>query len=137
MRFELSKTEPKTENDPPMVWHKWYEGVKADGAYSIKVDRLSFKDETQPVFFAINEAENVGISVFAAHHPEAKFTDATPHGVRLANAIGRAFKLEGEVSAEDLCEAVNNHDNATITVKKTDKGILWSVVLVAAKKSKK
>jgi len=135
LKFELAKNEPKTENDTPMVWVKWYEEVKHNEEYILKVDRLTFRDNDQPVFFAVNEAENVGISVFAAHHPQAKFTDATPHGIRLANAIGRAFKLTGSAEADDLCEAVNNHKNVSISVKKTDKGILWAVVLGKVKKS--
>ena len=78
----------------------------------------------------VDEELNVGTSVYAAHHPNAKFTDATPHGVRLANAIGRAFSLTGKVEASDLCEAINNAENRpTVRVAKTPKGVLWTVVL--------
>ena len=136
LKFELTNNnEPKTENDTPMVWVRWYEEVKDNGEYILVVDRISFKDDGQPVFFAVNVAENQGISIFAAHHPTAKFTDATPHGVRLANAIGRTFKIEGEVSADDICSAVKeSKKQVSISVKKTDKGILWSVIL--SKKNK-
>ena len=130
MQFELTKSEPKTMNENPVVWVKWYDGVKAVGdTFTIKADRLSFKEENQPVFFVIDEEANEGISVFAAHHPNATFTDATPHGVRLANAIGRAFDLTGNIEASDLCDAINNHENATIEVSKTEKGVLWTGVL--------
>ena len=128
MKFELSKTKHDEEQNP-VEWQKWYEGVNADGEYTIKADRISFKSEDQPVFFIVNETDNVGTSVFCAHHPNAQFTDATPHGIRLANAIGRAFALEGEVSAEDLCSAVNNASDVVVSVKKTGKGILWTVAV--------
>jgi len=137
MDFELKINEPEDTNEPPIQWAKWYEEVKEHTEYIIKVDRLTFRDNEQPVFFAVNEAEKVGISIFAAHHPNAVFTDATPHGIRLANAIGRAFNHHGTVSADELCDLVNNHDNASICVKKTEKGILWTVVLVKKSASKK
>ena len=133
MEFELTNKSIDDESDP-ITWEKWYEGVKAEGdSYSIKTDRLSFKEANeQPAFFAVDEMDNIGISVFCAHHPNAKFTDATPHGIRLANAIGRAFSLEGSVSADDLCTAVNTcKDDVVIQVKKTAKGILWTVTIDA------
>ena len=128
MKFELTKTKHDDETEP-VTWQKWHEGVKEEGdIFTIKADRLSFKNDKQPVFFVVDEGENVGISVFAAHHPNAQFTDATPHGIRLANAIGRAFDLEGEVSSDDLCAAVNGA-KCSIEVKNTAKGVLWSVLL--------
>ena len=88
--------------------------------------------EIQEVLTALwaveQEEENVGISVFAAHHPNAQFTDSTPHGVRLANAIGRFAKLEGSVSAEELATLLQEAENVSVKVEKTDKGILWSIV---------
>ena len=90
MQFELTNTQP--ENQTETQWVKWYDHVKNVGDhFTIRADKVIFKEENQPVFFVIDEAEeeNVGISVFAAHHPNAQFTDSTPHGVRLANAIGR------------------------------------------------
>ena len=128
MEFELTNLKHDDETEP-VTWLKWHEGVKEEGdTFSITADRVSFKNDNQPVFFVVDETENVGISVFAAHHPNAQFTDATPHGIRLANAIGRAFDLEGTVSAQDLCDAINGVV-ATIEVKKTKKGVLWSVLL--------
>ena len=125
MEFELTNTKHDDEQEP-VTWQKWHEGVKEEGdTFTIQADRLSFKNDKQPVFFVVDEGKNVGISVFAAHHPNAQFTDATPHGIRLANAIGRAFNLEGKVSSEDLCAAMNGvKKSATIEVKKTAKGVL-------------
>jgi len=128
MEFELTNLKHDDEKEP-VTWQKWHEGIKEEGdTFSIKADRVSFKNDNQPVFFVVDEGNNVGISVFAAHHPNAQFTDATPHGIRLANAIGRAFNLEGKVSSDDLCAAINEAD-ATIEVKKTNKGVLWTVLV--------
>ena len=45
---------------------------------------------------------------------------------------------EGSINADDLCSAINNADNVSIKVEKTEKGRLWSVVETApAKKGKK
>jgi hypothetical protein len=125
MQFNLTKTEPITENETPITWAKWYEG----DSFEIVATRTTFKEGEQPVFYLVNEDLNVGTSVYAAHHPNATFTDATPHGVRLANAIGRAFNLEGEFSAVDLTDAMNNEKKApTVRVSKTAKGTLWTVI---------
>ena len=130
MQFELTDTKHDNNDENPIQWVKWYEGVKAVGdVFTIKADRVSFKSENQPVFFVIDEEANEGISVFAAHHPNATFTDATPHGIRLANAIGRAFDLSGSVEASDLVDAINGHEDTTIRVEKTEKGVLWTVLL--------
>ena len=130
MQFELTDTKHDKEDENPIQWVKWYEGVKAVGdVFTIKADRVSFKSENQPVFFVIDEEANEGISVFAAHHPNSTFTYATPHGIRLANAIGRAFNLSGKVESSDLVDAINGHDNTTVRVEKTEKGVLWTVLL--------
>ena len=138
MQFELTNNQP--ENETETEWVKWYDSVKNVGdTFTIQADKVIFKDNDQPVFFVIDETTNKGISVFAAHHPNAKYTDSTPHGVRLANAIGRAFNLTGDISADELCEAINVHPDALVKVSKTDKGVLWSIGLkgsTTAKKSK-
>lgn len=123
MQFEINK-KPITETETPIEWAKWYEG----DSFEIVVSSITFKDEGQPVFYLIDDELNVGTSVYAAHHPHAKFTDATPHGVRLANAIGRAFSLTGSQDAASLCEAINNAETRpTVRVAKTEKGVLWTV----------
>lgn len=130
MQFELTNTKHDAEDENPIEWVKWFEGMKEEGEFSIESSRLSFREGDQPVFFIINEEKNIGTSVFCSHHPNAKFTDSTPHGVRLANAIGRAFDLEGDVSASELCDLMNDQEkNPTIKVEKTEKGVLWSVIL--------
>ena len=129
MQFELTNTQP--ENQTETQWVKWYDHVKNVGDhFTIQADKVIFKEENQPVFFVIDEREeeNVGISVFAAHHPNAQFTDSTPHGVRLANAIGRFAKLEGSVTAQELATLLQESKNASVKVEKTEKGVLWSIV---------
>ena len=133
MDFELTKNKPDEEQDQPIVWQKWYEGVNEEGSFSINADRMTFKNEEQPVFFIVDEENNVGTSVFASHHPKATFTDATPHGIRLANAIGRAFDLDGTVSGSDLCQVVNDNEKVVVKVEKTKKGILWTVLVEPSK----
>jgi len=123
MQFEIN-TKPITETETPITWAKWYE----DDSFEIVVSSITFKDEGQPVFYLVDDELNVGTSVYAAHHPNAKFTDATPHGVRLANAIGRAYGLTGTQDVAALVDAVNNsEDRPTVRVAKTEKGILWTV----------
>ena len=129
LKFELTEKEPITENENPIEWVRWYESTNNGEKFTIHTSSISFKDEGQPVFYLIDEAENIGTSVYAAHHPNAKFTDATPHGIRLANAIGRAFGIEGSVEASDLVEAVNAEKKPVIvSVVKTEKGVLWTVL---------
>ena len=128
MKFELTNNEANNQEENPIEWIKWFEPLNADGVFSMNADRVSFKEESQPVFFVINESENVGTSVFCAHHPNAKFTDATPHGVRLANAIGRFFEITGSVDADQLVDLFNAHaEPLEVRAEKTEKGILWSV----------
>jgi len=127
VQFNLSNKQPENKNEKPVEWVRWYESVNNDEVFTITADRISFKDENN-AFYIIDEENNVGTSVFAAHHPNAKFTDATPHGIRLANAIGRCFDLEGDITAQELCEAMNNREESPIVkAEKTDKGILWTV----------
>jgi len=128
MQFEIT-TKPITEDESPIQWVNWYE-YGEDDSFEIVVSRVSFKDEGQPVFYLVDEEQSVGTSVYAAHHPNAKFTDATPHGVRLANAIGRAYGLTGSVDVSALVDAVNeSEDRPTVRVAKTEKGVLWTVIV--------
>ena len=132
MQFELTNKKPKTENETPTTWVKWHEELKEVGdSFQIRADAVSFKDTSAPVFYVIEEGkkENTGTSVFCAHHPQAKFTEATPDGVRLANAIGRHFKITGKaVEATDLAAELAAAENVAVKVEKTEKGRLWSIV---------
>lgn len=128
MKFNITKNEARSEDETPIEWVKWYEGVNAEGSFEIKVDKIVFKEnEDQPVFYLIDEETRRATSVFASHHPNAKFTDSTPHGVRLAQAIGRHFNIEGEIEAEEIVRLFNEAP-ATVRVEKTEKGILWTIV---------
>ena len=127
MQFELTKNEAKNVNETPTTWIKWYDEVKEHGSFEISVSRATFKEgEDQSVFYLIDEENNQGISVFCNHHPNAKFTDSTPHGVRLANAIGRSVDLEGSVGGVELADVLTDL-NGVVKVEKTEKGILWTV----------
>lgn len=128
MKFELTNTKLDDEQEP-ITWVKWHEDLKKEGdSFVIRADTVSFKDEGSPVFYVIDNESNTGTSVFCAHHPNAKFTDATPDGVRLANAAGRFLKIEGSVEATDLAESLTSEKKIAVKVEKTAKGRLWSIV---------
>ena len=126
MKFNLSKNVPADEQK--VEWVSWNKTLKDDGSFTIQLDRISFKEDPTPVFYVIDETNNVGTSVFCSNHPDSKFQDAIPHGMRLANAIGRHFNLEAEVDVQDLISAVNDAEGLSVQVEKTDKGVLWSIV---------
>ena len=131
MQFELTKNDAKQMNETPTTWIKWHEELKEIGdSFQIRADSVSFKDTSAPVFYVVEEGkkENRGTSVFCAHHPDSKFTDSTPDGVRLANAIGRFFDLEGAVEATELASKLATAENVAVQVDKTEKGRLWSIV---------
>tara|TARA_B100000424_G_C22923610_1_gene491354 strand:+ start:860 stop:1261 length:402 start_codon:yes stop_codon:yes gene_type:complete len=131
VQFELTKNEAKNVNETPTTWIKWHEELKEIGdSFQIRADSVSFKDTSAPVFYVVEEGKkkNKGTSVFCAHHPDSKFTDSTPDGVRLANAIGRFFNIEGSVSGSDLASEVAAAENVAVKVEKTEKGRLWSIV---------
>jgi len=132
MKFELTNSKKlENQNETPTTWLKWYEELKEVGdSFQIRADKVSFKDTTAPVFYVIEEGkkENKAISVFCEHHPSSKFTDSTPDGVRLANACGRFFEIEGSVEATDLAAQLSEAEKVAIKVEKTAKGRLWSIV---------
>lgn len=130
MQFELTDKQAD-QNDNPTTWIKWHEELKEIGdSFQIRADSVSFKDTSAPVFYIVEEGKkgNTGTSVFCAHHPDSKFTDSTPDGVRLANAIGRHFKITGSVEATDLAAQLSEAENVAVLVEKTEKGRLWSIV---------
>jgi len=121
MKFSLTTNNVEEKE---IEWFKWSTRLSEEGSCEVQVSKLSFNEE-RSVFYLIDQENETGTSVFCTNHPDSKF-QSTPHGVRLANAIGRAYALEGEVDAETLCESVSN-GGATVRVEKTDKGVLWTV----------
>lgn len=123
MKFNLK---PKTEENN-VEWVSWSDKIKEVGdQFTIGIDKLIFKEEPAR-FFVIDETDDLGLSAFCTNHPNSKFQDATPHGVRLANAIGRAAGLEGDVDADALIDVINSSEGLVLTIEKTDKGVLWSI----------
>ena len=124
MKFNLKQN----ENENNVEWVSWSQGVKKVGdQFEIVPTVIRFKEESAPVFFLIDEENEKATSVFCTNHPDSKFQNATPHGVRLVNALGRHFNLEGEVDVADLLEAVSGAEGLTVQVEKTEKGVLWSI----------
>lgn len=127
MQFNLNSS---TNEEKDVEWVSWSKDLKKVGdSFTITASRISFKADDSPVFYIFDETNenHIGTSVFCTNHPDSKFPESTPHGVRLANAIGRHAKLEGEVSGQDLCDHMNASGKLVITVEKTDKGVLWSI----------
>jgi len=122
MEFNINNKQSEQEE---IEWQNWYEGDE----YSISCTRISFNEE-RAVFYLINANDNVGTSVYATNPANSKYPNATPHGVRLVNALCRLLKQEGDkITATSVLEAVDTHIEAneaiTISVSKTDKGVLW------------
>jgi len=124
MRFNLK---PKTEENN-VEWVSWSEQIKEIGdQFTIGINKLIFKEDPAR-FFVIDETNEKGISAFCENHPDSKYPNATPPGIRLANAIGRSCDLEGDVDADALIDVINSSEGLTLSIEKTDKGILWSIV---------
>ena len=125
MKFNLK---PKTE-EQNVRWIAWSQEIKEVGDhFELRCDKLIFKEDPAR-FFLIDEENHLGISAYCTNHPDSKFQNATPHGVRLANAIGRAVDLEGEVDVETLIDVVNSSDGIVVHIEKTEKGVLWSITV--------
>ena len=77
--------------------------------------------------FGTDDRENQAVGVFLEHHPEAKFKDSKPDGVRFIGALARFHGLIG--TCQEICDGHNeNHTTGQVlNVKKTDKGILWTI----------
>lgn len=121
MQFNLKQNTPENETE----WVQWSKPLNEEGHFEITPSKTLFKEENS-LFILIDEEANVGITVFCTNHENSKFK-STPHGVRLANAIGRAFNLTGDVDAETLVDHMNTGVH-TVRVEKTDKGVLWTVI---------
>ena len=130
MKFNLK---PANE-EQSIEWVSWTDEIKKVGdGFKIQCSKLIFKAEPSPVFFVIDEENNVGISAYCTNHPDSPFPNATPHGVRLVNALGRHFDFTGEVDVAEILEAVSkdihdHNDPFTVQIDKTEKGVLWSIV---------
>ena len=123
VKFEISTA---TQGEDSVEWIKWYDDVKeVGGSFTIAPTRISFNEERM-VFYLIDELKQVGTSVFAAHHPDSKFTESMPDGLRLASAFGRALEIKDEIEADSLVEAINEAAPWTVCVERTEKGRLWT-----------
>ena len=127
MEFVISKPN-KQDEEIETTWVKWYANLDKE-AFTFTPTRIVFKEGDAPAFYLFNENKNEAVSVYCTHAPNSKYTNSTPDGVRLANAIGRTFKLKGSVEASTLVDSLNNTP-CTIKVEKTEKGRLWQVEII-------
>jgi len=125
MKFEIATKEASTQEQNEVEWVRWHDSIAQGEEFNMNAKSLRFNDEKQ-VFYLIGS--ETATSVYCQHHPNSKFQDNTTHGVRLANAVGRAFNLTGEVEANDLVDAFNAVASVDVKVVKTDKGVLWTVI---------
>lgn len=130
MQFDLTNnTQPEKE----IEWVSFGASLKEVGdTFTITATRMSFKAEEgkTPCFYVFDETNpdhSVGMSVFCENHPDSPYPNATPHGVRLARAIGRHFELTGKLDGQDICDAINAATEPVVHIEKTDKGVLWTI----------
>ena len=113
----MTEDEGKTTN-----WVAWHLNL-SDEAFSMQVDKVVYNEEKQ-VFYLFDETgdENVGISLYCVNHPNSKYPNAMPNGVRFARSFIKATGCEANT------EGIAAHEGATtLTITKTDKGTLFSV----------
>jgi hypothetical protein len=95
-----------------------------DGA-NFQIGKLIHNGDTSVI--ALLDEEGSALGTFTEHHPQAKYTSGKPDGLRLLGAVARFHKLAGTVQ-----EIVDQHNEAieghiTLNIRKTDKGVLWSI----------
>ncbi len=96
MKFEINNNKKTSQQDDETKWVQWYTNLESE-SFTFKVERTIFKNDKFHLFNDKNEA----ITVYCTNPQNSKF-ESTPHGIRLANAIGRAFNLTGDVDADTL-----------------------------------
>tara|TARA_R110000751_G_scaffold282561_1_gene385747 strand:+ start:25 stop:423 length:399 start_codon:yes stop_codon:yes gene_type:complete len=126
------QTSSLTEN-APLEWISYYDSVKVVGeSFSFTAEKLLFNEDNN-VIRCINESEAQGVSIYTAHHPEAKFKDSTPDGIRLINALGRFLEVTGDdIESDYLFKVASENCPMIITCTRTEKGRLWSCSPVTA-----
>lgn len=130
VKFNIQTSSPADET--PLTWITYYDDVKEVGAsFSFTADKLLFNEEKNVVRL-INESERQGVSIYTAHHPESKFKDSTPDGIRLVNALGRSLEITGDdIEADYLFKVANENTPMLVKCERTEKGRLWSCSIVS------
>lgn len=125
MDFNISETTEASTEESTVEWVRWFDEMKENNEFNFTATSLRFNEEKK-VFYLIGEDK--ATSVYCENHPASKFQDSTPHGVRLANAIGRVCNLTGAINADTLVAEFNRYPSVQVLVKKTSKGVLWTVI---------
>ena len=115
-----------TTQEQDIEWQNWYEGDE----YSISCTSIRFNEERK-AFYLINDTDSVGTSVYATNPENSKYPDATPHGIRLANALCKLFSITGATTTDTLLEQITAHieanDCLTVSVGKNAKNhTVWT-----------
>ena len=75
--------------------------------------------------------ETHGLTLWDENHPESEYPKKTPDGIRLLKALARMMELEGALDSQDVCDGFQARlveSPHTLTVEKTERGWLFSVV---------
>jgi len=125
MDFNISENTEASTEESTVEWVRWFDEMKENNEFNFTATSLRFNEEKK-VFYLIGEDK--ATSVYCENHPSSKFQESTPHGVRLANAIGRVCNIVGATTADKLVEEFNRYPSVEVIVKKTSKGVLWTVI---------
>jgi hypothetical protein len=119
-----------SNQDGELLFIPYWEAVRqkknAKTGASFQITRLVHNGGTSVIALTTTEGEALG--TFTEHHPQAKFTSGKPDGLRLLGAVARHHKIAGSVS-----EIVDTHNeliadgSIALNIRKTDKGVLWTL----------
>ena len=122
--------EASTESE--LIFIKPHEEYKAkknvDSGMNFEFSRVHFNEQKESItIFGSNDRDGQAIGVFLNHHPEAKFKDSKPDGVRFLGALARHHSIIG--TADEIVDHHNTtlEDITILNVLKTPKGVLWTV----------
>jgi len=111
-------------------WEAVRQKKNAKTGATFSITRLIHNGGTSVIALTTDEGQALG--TFTEHHPQAKFTSGKPDGLRLLGAVARHYKIAGSV--QDIVDHHNEHigeNHISLNIKKTDKGVLWTLQEVA------
>ena len=116
--------------DNELEFIPYWEAVRlkknAKAGASFQITRLVHNGGTSVI--ALTTTEGQALGTFTEHHPQAKFTSGKPDGLRLLGAVARHWKIAGSV--QEIVDHHNEHiadEEITLNIRKTDKGVLWTL----------
>lgn len=117
-----------TEQEQGLNFVRYWEELKESDSFTFTFSRTLWNEESGCITFIGDEQ---AMSLWMQHHKDAKYTDSITDGMRAINAIGRAGNMTGKKTTVEAVLELVNGDGGSITVEKTEKGRLWSVIIGA------